>query len=256
MIYNLPVFLGTNAQQPKYESQDGHDLTTQNSKLFPTQNAKAFSSQYSCNITYANTSSLSIPKIKVHSTDKPKTNLKDPNDLYVQVQSSPLLNEEPKDTKPSKVVPPMIKLKYGHLLGENREWSWKSMDDIYISGNCPKKSIAIEANAVAQSGTLYRKDVFYSGSVYHLKDVGLSTSRPDLQSPLVAENNMDNMLGKDTVCVEIHEDKASKVVHKVVDIMKEMTNFSLFTDPVFVVYTVSCTLTMFGKCPSVPYCKF
>ncbi len=145
----------------------------------------------------------------------------------------------------------MLKLKYGHLLGETRDWSWKSMDDIYISGNC-QKSIAIEANTVAQRGTLYRKDVFYSGSVYHLKDVGLSTSRPDLQSPLVAESDTEDVLANDMVCVEIREDKATKVVRKVVDILKEMTNFSLFTDPVFAVYTVSCTLTMFGKYFTLP----
>ena len=54
----------------------------------------------------------------------------------------------------------------------------------------------------------------------------------------------------------VNKSKSSKVFRKIIDILSEMTNFSLFTDPLFLMYAISCTLTMFGeffasKCPKI-----
>ena len=222
-----------------------YNLTPQASNLF--------ASQISCNIADA---SLNTPKsrpICKKKKDATKTR------LYEQIQSTPLLcnKENVKSTTPGPnvVVPDSLERSYA--------WKWTSLDNITSNGTTDNNP-RIYAARVDRSYTLYRKDIFYSGSVYNLRETAEDTQVKEanvasddipcqcsrkcttFQCTISLENQMSDAANKD---------KSSKVFRKIFDILSEMTNFNLFTDPLFLMYAISCTLTMFGEFFASSYCS-
>ena len=219
------------------ESQSVYNLTPQASNLF--------ASQISCNIADA---SLNTPKSRpICKKKKDATKAS----LYEQIQSTPLLcnKENVKSTTPgpNMVVPDSLEPNY--------RWTWKSLDNLTGNGKIDSNP-RIYATRVDRSYTLYRKDIFYSGSIYNLRGTTEDTQVKEtnivngdipcicnrkctgFQCTTSLENQMSDAVNKN---------KSSKVFRKIFDILSEMTNFTLFTDPLFLMYAISCTLTMFGE---------
>ena len=136
-------------------------------------------------------------------------------------------------------------------------WTWKSLDNIANNG-ITDSNPRIYATRADKKYTLYRKDVFYSGSVYNLRDTAENTHVKDANTAITASCDIPcHCEMKHTVNslesvnpVVVTKSKRTKVFRKVLDILSEMTNFTLFADPLFLMYAISCTLTMFGECLS------
>ena len=171
------------------------------------------------------------------------------NNLYEQVQSTPLLFE-------NKSHNPLLYNQKDSLCS----WTWKSLDNI-VDKESKECSSRTYATRVDRNCTLYRKDVFYSGSVYNLKENPEEPNSNDWQSipshlnkkkfKKLQQTSTNSLEPNMDLKINEHEDKKSKLFKKMFDILSEMTNFSLFTDPLFLMYALSCTLTMFGKYQNV-----
>ena len=117
----------------------------------------------------------------------------------------------------------------------------RSCDCIYQSQSDIE---ALERKARDMRRPLYRKDIFYSGSIANLKEFKVSnqdmTSIPDDVIP-------DYKTGCLWAC--------ARMCKSLTDTMKEMMDFSLMLNPVFAVYGLSCFLCMAGKqfCVVIPF---
>ena len=214
-----------------------------------SQTPNRCASQYNWNM---NCITASIPNIRPNQLKSKE----DDSNLYEQVQSTPLLSEN----KTNKTNRMLIKAPCPLLCKQKENacgWTWKSLDNI-VDNDSQECNSRIYATRVDKNYTLYRKDIFYSGSVYNLKERNEDPTTNDEKS-IPSRINVDkwrthhrhpNSLGANTDLKpgECDEDKKSKLFRKIIHILSEMSNFSLFTDPLFLMYAISCTLTMFGKC--------
>lgn len=216
-------------------------------KKSPSQQNQMFDSQLKCNRTHTPVSSLNFPQILL--TKEKKSNRIDfaEHNLYDHVQSTPLLSTESSAKKVT--MPPHL---HQEFLKENNDWTWKSLDNIAAEqSNC--RNPRIYATRVDRTYTMYRKDVFYSGSIYNLK-----TSDDDkaVTEHIALENsphNPKNQNPSEMVEENYKEYKSIKILRKILDIISEMTSLSLFMDPLFLIFALSCTLTMFGKCTALSH---
>ena len=124
----------------------------------------------------------------------------------------------------------------------------RSCDCIYQ----PQSDIeALERKARDMRRPLYRKDIFYSGSIANLKE--FKASNQDMTSYVNSMTSIpDDVIPDDkTGCVWA----CARMCKSLTDIMKEMMDFSLMLNPVFAVYGLSCFLCMAGKqfCVVIPF---
>ena len=112
----------------------------------------------------------------------------------------------------------------------------RSMNDLYTSG-----SPAATRTAEDLKRPMYRKDIFYSGSLHHLAEY---QSNPDVTSyvrsvtsvPETASSDEQGLWG----CCR-------RQCHAFTDTLKNMMDFSLLKNPVFCIYGFSCFLCMGGQ---------
>ncbi|XP_055585948.1 monocarboxylate transporter 13 [Uranotaenia lowii] len=113
-------------------------------------------------------------------------------------------------------------------------------------------SSTINAIKRAESGTMYRKDALYTGSVHNLANQNPSYSSLALQdrsrygSVQMNGVNKSKFDEQETVCCGCIP--CSKETS---DTFQEMMNFSLLKDPIFIIFTVSNFLTSVGF--NIPY---
>ena len=90
---------------------------------------------------------------------------------------------------------------------------------------------------------LYRKDIFYSGSVANLKE--FKASNQDMTSYVASMTSIpdDAIPDSKTGCLW----SLARMCKSLTDTMKEMMDFSLMLNPVFAVYGLSCFLCMAGE---------
>ena len=114
--------------------------------------------------------------------------------------------------------------------------SYRSADDIRLQADEETNAAAAKKSEDLQR-PLYRKDIFYSGSLHHL---------PEYQSNLDTASYIQNMTsipkdstsGKAGLCSQ-----CISLTHT----LREMMDFSLLKNPVFCIYGISCFLCMGGK---------
>ncbi|XP_053682690.1 monocarboxylate transporter 12 isoform X2 [Sabethes cyaneus] len=101
----------------------------------------------------------------------------------------------------------------------------------------------------AESGTMYRKDALYTGSVHNLSAASRHASLASLPKGTYGSvAGGSRTLGKDEPvvccgCIPCSRETA--------DTLQEMMNFSILKDPIFIIFTVSNFLTSVGF--NVPY---
>ncbi len=184
-------------------------------------------SQYSVNITTATPLKGGIHKGK--------------DSLFEQVQSTPLLAEPNRHCNVTQA-----------RNSRTNQWTWKSLDNVLSEGGATTAAPRIYASQANNENTLYRKDVFYSGSVYKLTETGDSVQdvkhHKNAKLLPVQWQKTKAMEFQETLTTDVTKaKKRTRVLTKVLDICAEMTNFTLFTDSLFLIYALSCTLTMFGE---------
>ena len=184
--------------------------------------------------------------------------------VYEQVQSTPLLAELGKNTvNLSERCNRFFVNK--HCAGLE-ELTWKSLDHI-PSERKHRRLPRIYATNQNEDNTLYRKDVFYSGSVYQLNrnqteldcDSARRTDHHTAEKLIPVQwtkakyrewQRTNSTLSNSSQVKQVltNGSKRTNVLRNVLGILSQMTNFSLFMDPIYFTYALSCTLTMFGKC--------
>lgn len=109
----------------------------------------------------------------------------------------------------------------------------QSMDDLIYSQRRDSKTPAKEVER-----PLYRKDIFYSGSVTHLAEYKNADSM---------QNYIRSVTSIPGECKEENGAKGClRMCKSASDTFGEMMDFSLLKNPVFAVYGLSCFLCMFG----------
>ncbi|XP_063236931.1 uncharacterized protein LOC134539120 isoform X2 [Bacillus rossius redtenbacheri] len=112
------------------------------------------------------------------------------------------------------------------------------------------------------SGIMYRKDIFYRGSLhnipYHRSAPWLSSDHASEESQLVKPSPAEGKVGGSGACSQEDSSSDQVVVLGCVpcspetrDTLREMLDFSLFKDPVFLLFTCSNFLTSIGF--NMPY---
>lgn len=101
---------------------------------------------------------------------------------------------------------------------------------------------ALERRARDMRRPLYRKDIFYSGSVANLKE--FKASNLDLTSYVASMTSIPKDIPEGrTGCLWA----CARMCKSLTDTMRQMMDFSLLLNPVFAVYGMSCFLCMAGK---------
>ena len=111
---------------------------------------------------------------------------------------------------------------------------FRSMDD--ISSKPPSKNVRHRGNRLEElRKPMYRKDIFYSGSITHLPEY---KSTEDVDSYVRSVTNVPDTRESEGGC--------GNVCISFFDTMKTMMDFSLLKNPVFAIYGASCFLCMAG----------
>ncbi len=117
---------------------------------------------------------------------------------------------------------------------------YKSMDDIFLQ-EAVKQQQENDKRARELERPMYRKDIFYSGSIMNLPQY---RSSQDVESYVQSITNIpvsipDEKNGCHWQCL--------RMCKSMTDTMSEMMDFSLLGNPVFALYGLSCFLCMGGE---------
>ncbi len=125
-------------------------------------------------------------------------------------------------------------------LGDLEKAAYSASCDCIYTSDAEKE--ALERRVRNYRRPLYRKDIFYSGSVANLKE--FQDNNQDVTSyvasvtsvPLDTAGSGDGCLGR-----------CSRMCKSLTDTFREMMDFGLMLNPVFAVYGLSCFLCMAGE---------
>ena len=113
-----------------------------------------------------------------------------------------------------------------------------SCDHIFLPKQESDKSEVKKARDVLRP--MYRKDIFYSGSIMNL------SGQQDITSHVQSMTSIPDAKKSETETSLLG--RFSTMCKSMTDTMKQMMDFSLMLNPVFAVYGLSCFLCMAGTC--------
>ena len=182
--------------------------------------------------------------------EKPKVNLGhgelEPKDLLktkMAANMEHLMPDKPQTKNDKSFIRSMQNLSPNHFQSSpviSRQLS-KSVDDIMLK-NKVEQEVHQKARDIQRP--LYRKDIFYSGSVMHLPEYKSNQNVSFAQSMTSIPRNQP---------VGAEGETTGGCCKSLTDTLGEMMDFSLLANPVFAIYGMSCFLCMTGNLICIKY---
>ncbi|XP_039281070.1 monocarboxylate transporter 13 [Nilaparvata lugens] len=187
----------------------------------------------------AKTNGVAVPNL---STPTEKTNgeaQKRPHSIHLFLNSTPSAPPQANGflaVPNSKTPDSRLALSQPHLLGTNEHY---------------KKHWGSQMLRPTRSGIMYRKDILYHGSVTHLHH--MDRNRSYSWTHLYKQNDKPDKSQRNSVVIaeEPQTGCCSGLPRESLDTVKEMLDFSLLKDPIFILFTLSNFCTSIGF--YVPY---
>ena len=210
------------------------------------QRALSQSSHYDVNSLESGTKAVVNKENGVAPTNKPLQ----PKDLLKERLKGDLTTSKDTETAHNGIILQSMQNLSPTALG-NLDKSYSISCDCIYQTQSEKE--ALERRVRDLRRPLYRKDIFYSGSVANLPE--FKASNQDITSYVASMTSIpeDAISDSKTGCLW----SLARMCKSLTDTMKEMMDFSLMLNPVFAVYGLSCFLCMAGeRFPLVPFLFF